>query len=45
MQAAKLLATGRTDVLTQYVSKSGKTFPAHLRLTDKGKVEFEFPEG
>lgn len=43
-QAGKLLATGKTDVLTQFISKSGKTFPAQLRLAEKGKVEFEFPE-
>ncbi len=43
-QARQLLATGKTEVLTQFVSKTGKSFPAQLRLAEKGKVEFEFPE-
>ena len=43
-QVKKLLATGKTDLLTQFISKAGKPFPAHLKLADKGKVEFEFPE-
>ena len=42
-QAAKLLAAGRTDLMEQFVSKSGRPFPAHLILGDKGKVEFDFP--
>ena len=42
-QAVKLLATGRSDLLTEFVSKSGKPFPAHLVLGDTGKVEFDFP--
>ncbi len=43
-QVSKLLATGKTDALTKFISKAGKPFTAHLRLADKGKVEFEFPE-
>jgi len=43
-QVKKLLATGKTDLLTQFISKAGKPFPAHLKLTEKGKVEFEFQE-
>ncbi len=43
-QVKKLLATGKTDLMTQFISKAGKPFPAHLKLADKGKVEFEFPE-
>lgn len=43
-QVAKLLATGKTDALTKFISKAGKPFTAHLKLGDKGKVEFEFPE-
>jgi len=43
-QITKLLAEGRTDLLTGFVSrKSGKPFSAFLKLQD-GKVEFEFPE-
>ena len=43
-QASKLLATGKTDLLKHFVSKSGKDFPAELRLGERGKVEFHFPE-
>ncbi len=42
-QLGKLLSAGRTDLLTQFISKAGKPFPAHLVLGDKGKVEFDFP--
>ena len=43
-QVKKLLATGKTDLLTQFISKAGKPFPAHLKLAERGKVEFEFPD-
>jgi DNA topoisomerase-3 len=43
-QATKLLSDGRTDLLTQFISKAGKPFSAHLVLGAKGKVEFEFPD-
>ncbi|MEY4198621.1 MAG: topoisomerase [Verrucomicrobiota bacterium] len=43
-QVKKLLATGKTDLLTQFISKAGKPFPAHLKLAERGKVEFEFQE-
>ncbi len=43
-QLGKLLSAGKTDALTKFISKAGKPFTAHLRLADKGKVEFEFPE-
>ena len=42
-QLAKLLTEGRTDLLTHFVSKSGKPFSAYLVLQDGGKVGFEFP--
>ena len=42
-QAQKLLAVHKTDLLNQFVSKAGKTFPAYLVMDDKGKVTFEFP--
>ena len=42
-QIVKLLADGRTELLEGFISKSGKPFPAHLVLGQKGKVEFEFP--
>ncbi len=44
-QAVKLLAEGKTDLLTKFVSKksrAGKPFSAFLKL-EKGKVVFEFP--
>ncbi len=42
-QMAKLLATGRTDRLENFISKSGRPFPAYLVLDDSGKATFEFP--
>lgn len=42
-QMRKLLATGRTDLLTKFISKSGRPFSAFLVVTDEGKVGFEFP--
>ena len=44
-QIKKLLATGKTDVMNKFISKAGRPFPAFLKLSAKGKVEFEFPEG
>jgi DNA topoisomerase-3 len=43
-EARKLLAEGRSDLLTQFVSKRGRPFSAWLVLDDTGKVGFEFPE-
>ncbi len=44
-QMAKLLSTGRSDLLDKFVSrKTGKTFAAFLVLGERGKVNFEFPE-
>ena len=42
-QLGNLLKEGRTDLLTQFVSKSGKPFSAFLVLQDGGKIGFEFP--
>jgi DNA topoisomerase-3 len=41
-QMEKLLATGRTDLLTQFVSRKGRRFKAFLVKTTEGKVGFEF---
>lgn len=41
-QLQKLLNTGRTDLLDNFVSRAGKPFSAHLVLEGKGKVGFEF---
>jgi DNA topoisomerase-3 len=42
-QAQKILATGRSDLLTKFISKAGKPFPAFLVMDAKGKITFEFP--
>jgi DNA topoisomerase-3 len=42
-QAIKLLADNRSDLLTQFISKAGRPFPAYLVMDDMGKVTFEFP--
>jgi len=42
-QLEKLLTTGKTDLLKEFISKSGRTFSAYLVLDEKGKVGFEFP--
>jgi len=41
-QMQKLLATGRTDLLSQFVSKKGRRFKAYLVKTPDGKIGFEF---
>ena len=42
-QMAKLLAEGRTGLLTQFISRAGRQFSAYLILAEDGKVGFEFP--
>jgi DNA topoisomerase-3 len=42
-QAAKILKSGKSDLLDKFISKAGKPFPAFLVMDDKGKVTFEFP--
>jgi DNA topoisomerase III len=42
-QAQKLLATGKTDLLDNFISKRGRPFSASLKL-ENGKVGFDFPE-
>ena len=41
-QATKLLASGRTDVLSHFISRKGRPFAASLVLEDNAKVGFEF---
>src|SRR5262245_16418177 len=41
-QMQKLLASGRTDLLTRFVSKKGRRFKAYLAKTKEGRVGFEF---
>ncbi|MCC7484095.1 MAG: DNA topoisomerase III [Burkholderiales bacterium] len=42
-QMRRLLATGRTELLTQFVSKRGRRFKAFLVKNGEGRVGFEFP--
>lgn len=42
-QAAKILKTGKSDLLDKFISKAGKPFPAFLVMDRKGKITFEFP--
>lgn len=42
-QAARLLAESKTDLLSQFISKTGRPFPACLVMDDMGKITFEFP--
>jgi DNA topoisomerase-3 len=41
-QMTKLLATGKTDLLTGFVSKKGRKFKAFLVKQPDGKIGFEF---
>jgi DNA topoisomerase-3 len=41
-QMQKLLATGRTDLLTGFMSKKNRKFKAFLVKTPEGKIGFEF---
>jgi DNA-directed RNA polymerase subunit RPC12/RpoP len=43
-QVAKLLSTGRTDLLQKFISRKGRPFAAHLVMEEDGKVGFEFAE-
>jgi len=41
-QMQKLLSSGRTDLMTSFVSKKGRKFKAFLAKTPGGKIGFEF---
>jgi DNA topoisomerase-3 len=41
-QMQKLLSTGRTDLITRFISKRGRPFKAFLVKTPAGKIGFEF---
>ncbi|HUZ05940.1 MAG TPA: topoisomerase C-terminal repeat-containing protein, partial [Candidatus Paceibacterota bacterium] len=43
IQAKKILADGKSDLLVKFISKAGKPFPAHLVMDGKGKITFDFP--
>ena len=40
-QVQKLITTGKTDLLTKFISKKNRPFSAHLKI-ENGKVGFEF---
>jgi DNA topoisomerase-3 len=42
-QMEKLLKSGKTDLLSGFISKRGTAFPAFLVLDENKKVSFEFP--
>jgi DNA topoisomerase-3 len=42
-QAARLLSEKRTDLLSKFISKSGRPFSAFLVMDGLGKITFEFP--
>ena len=41
-QVKTLVSKGRSGLIKGFKSKSGRSFDAHLVLTDEGKVKFEF---
>ncbi|MCQ2105112.1 MAG: DNA topoisomerase [Fibrobacter sp.] len=41
-EMTKLLSTGKSDVLSGFISKKGSTFSASLTLADDGNIGFEF---
>lgn len=43
VQAAKLLAESRSDVLKEFISRAGRPFAAWLVMDEAGKITFEFP--
>lgn len=43
-QVSKLLETGRTDLLTKFISKKGRPFSAYLVRNEDGKIGFEFEQ-
>ncbi|MCI5621185.1 MAG: DNA topoisomerase [Lachnospiraceae bacterium] len=43
-QIKQLLLTKKTDPIAGFVSKSGKKFEAPLKLTEDGRIQFDFPE-
>ncbi|SEM84216.1 DNA topoisomerase III [Nitrosomonas marina] len=43
-QVTKLLGTGKTDLLTKFISKKGRPFSAYLVINSDGKIGFEFEQ-
>lgn len=43
-QLKELLTRGRTEVIDDFVAKTGMKFSAPLKLTEEGEITFDFPE-
>ena len=43
-QVKKLLTDRKTDVIEGFIAKTGMKFDAPLKLTEEGKIAFDFPE-
>ncbi|MDQ3186186.1 MAG: DNA topoisomerase III, partial [Pseudomonadota bacterium] len=43
-QVSNLLRTGKTDLLSKFISKKGRPFSAYLVVEPEGKVGFEFEQ-
>lgn len=43
-QIVKLLQSGKTDLLTKFISKKGRPFSAYLVIGAEGKIAFEFEQ-
>jgi hypothetical protein len=43
-QASKLFREGRTDLLSEFISKHGRQFSAYLIVDELGDVRFDFPK-
>ncbi len=43
-QVTKLLESGKTDLLTKFISKKGRPFSAYLVKNNDGKISFEFEQ-
>ena len=43
-QIKQLLTEKKTDVITGFIAKTGMMFDAPLRLSEEGRIEFDFPE-
>lgn len=43
-QVVKLLQSGKTDLLTKFISKKGRPFSAYLAIDENGKIGFEFEQ-
>ena len=42
-EVKKILADHKSGLLSKFISKAGKPFPAYLVMDEKGKITFDFP--